>query len=578
TAANLPAGAYTVTITDANTCTATASATISQPAVLTTNATATAQTGNGLNNGTATAAPAGGTSSYSYAWSNSGNTAGITGLAPGAYTVTVTDSHSCTAVQTVTVNSFNCSLSSSITATNVICQGAANGTASLVLTGAALPVTYLWSNGAMTASISGLAPGNYTVSATDANGCPVTGNASITEPATLMVNATATAVTAANATDGTATAQPSGGTLPYTYLWSTGATTATITGLAAGTYTPTVTDANGCTSAQAVTVNAFNCTLLSSISTTNSSCPASADGSATAVLAGGSAPYSYTWSTGANTATAANLLAGVYTVTISDAASCITTASATVISVDTIAPVLSCPGGIFLCGADIVAYPPPVASDNCTLTAAPILMSGQASGTAFDDGVTTQVFSITDASGNAATCSFAVTVFPVPDILIDSTKNDSGNNGVGSIAVSAVGGVGPYIFVWKKDGVFFSNDEDLTGLLAGIYTLTMSDVHGCQVNLAPITIDNIVGITSLYLQPSVQVWPNPANTGIWVKTANLTVFSVTILSAQGQLVQNIRAAEWNDFIAVEGLANGIYYLKIVDARGKTWVVKWIKAE
>ena len=578
TAANLSAGVYTVTITDANTCTGTASVTISQPAVLAANASATSQMANGVNNGTATAAPTGGTAPYGYLWSNGGVTATITGLAPGAYTVTVTDSHACTAIQTVTVNSFNCNLVATVTASNVTCNGAMNGAATVTLTGGTQPITYLWSNGAVTASISGLTPGNYTVSITDASGCPAAGSVSITEPAVLAANATATAVTGSNTNDGTATAQPTGGTAPYTYLWNTGATTALITGLAPGAYSPTVTDAHGCTASQTVTVNGFNCTLATNTLVTSSTCPESANGSATAVTSGGSAPFTFLWSNGAATATAGNLSAGVYTVTVHDAASCVSTASATVISLDTIAPALSCPGSIFLCGADIVTYPAPVASDNCALTTMPVLISGQASGSAFNDGVTTQVFSVTDASGNTSTCSFSVTVFPTPDIIIDSTHQDVGDGGIGSISVSGIGGTGPYTFIWKRDGVFFSNNEDLTGLQAGVYTLTMSDINGCQVTLSPITIDNIVGLHDPFLQPSIRIWPNPANAGIWLKSNNLEVLSAGILSTQGQLVQTIATTNLQDFIAIDALPTGIYYLKIVDTTGKTWIAKLVKAE
>ena len=578
TANNLSAGTYTVTITDGNNCTATASATISQPAVLAANASATAQTANGVNNGTATAAPSGGTSPYVYLWSNGGATAAITGLAPGNYTVTITDAQGCTAVQTVTVNSFNCNLSATVTATNVSCNGAANGSAAVTLTGGTQPITYLWSNGAVTASISGLAVGNYTVSITDASGCPAVGSASITEPVALAANATATAVTAVNLNDGTATAQPTGGSLPYTYLWNTGATTATITALAPGSYTPTITDANGCTATQTVTVNAFNCALVTSVVTTSATCTESANGSATVVVSGGSAPYTFLWSSGDLLPTAGNLIPGLYTVTVGDGAGCVSTASTTVMALDTVSPTLACPGSIFLCGANIVTYPAPTATDNCNLNGAiPVLVSGQASGTAFDDGVTTQVFSVTDGGNNTATCSFTVTVFPVPDVLIDSVHNDLGNSGTGSISITAVGGVGPFIFIWKKDGVFFSNNEDLTGLQAGTYTLTMSDTNGCEVVLAPITVDNIVAAGEPLLQPSVRVWPNPAQTGIWLKMHDLQAFSAEILNAQGQLVQTLVPADLQEMIAVDALPQGIYYLKIVDVAGKTRVAAWVKS-
>ncbi|MCY7327800.1 MAG: T9SS type A sorting domain-containing protein, partial [Saprospiraceae bacterium] len=430
-----------------------------------------------------------------------------------------------------------------------------------------------------TASITGLIPGNYTVSITDANGCPVVGGASITEPAILQANAAATAVTGVNANDGQAIAQPTGGTSPYTYAWSTGSSVNAVNGLIPGNYIVTVTDANNCTAVQTVTVNAFNCALVTSVTTTYATCPENTDGSATILVGGGTAPYAYTWSSGDSVVTATGLAAGTYTVSVTDAAGCSITATATIIVLDIIAPTLACPGNIFLCGADLVNYTLPVISDNCNLNASvPTLVSGQASGTAFDDGVTTQVFSAADAAGNTATCSFTITIFPIPDILVDSVQNDLGSSSSGRIYVTAVGGVGPYVFIWEKDGVFFSNEEDLTGLQTGNYRLVITDANGCGGALAPVFIDNIVGTANPLAQISIRVWPNPAQTGIWVKMNDLTVFSAEMLNAQGRLVQTITPADLADFLSVEYLPNGVYYLKIVDSMGKTRVAKWIKSE
>ena len=574
---NLPAGTYTVTVTDGNGCTATASVTINQPPVLVVTASATPQTAIGVNNGTASAVAAGGTGVYAYLWSNTATTPNITGLAPGTYTVKVTDANGCTAVKAVTVNSVTCNVLATVTATQVRCQGAADGSATVNLTGATAPVTYLWSNGMITAAINGLIAGNYQVSVTDGNGCSVVGSTSIMEPATLNANATATAVTAANLNDGQAIAQPTGGTAPYTYVWNTGAATPAISGLMPGNYTVTIVDANSCTVMQTIVVNAFNCALITSVSTTNATCLESANGSATVVVAGGSAPYAYVWSNGSSLATAANLLAGMYAVTVMDMAGCTSHAAATVTVADIVAPTLGCPGDISLCGANLVTYVLPVITDNCGLTGVfPTLVSGQASGSAFNDGVTTQVFSVIDAAGNTATCSFTITVFPLPDILVDSMHNDVGNGGLGSVGITATGGAGPYTFIWKKDGVFFSSAEDLTGLQAGTYLLAITDANGCEGALVSIIIDNIVG-TRNPLLASIRVWPNPAKTGIWVKMNDVDALSAEMWNMQGRLVQTIMPAELSDFIAVEDLPDGIYYLKIVDATGKTWVARWVKS-
>ncbi|HRI59957.1 MAG TPA: T9SS type A sorting domain-containing protein, partial [Saprospiraceae bacterium] len=579
TISNLPAGTYTVTIADSETCTATATATVTQPAVLLANASATGETSNGANDGTATAAPTGGTPAYSYLWSNNATTATIINLAPGNYTVTVTDVNGCTAVQTVTVNSFNCNISATIASTNITCNGANNGTASVSVSGATPPVSYTWSNGENTPSIDSLPAGSYAVSILDGNGCPATLSVSITEPPVLSANATATAETSLNANDGTATAQPAGGTSPYTYLWSNDSTTSTITGLAPGSYSVTVADANGCTSVQTVIVNSFNCAATANISTVNVSCPESSDGQATVTINGGTLPYEYTWSNGDSTATITNLSIGVYSVSVVDADGCFTTQTDTIISGDTQAPSISCPGDINLCGADVVAYSTPVVSDNCNLNGAqPLLISGLPSGSPFNDGVTTQVFKVTDASGNTATCSFNVTVNPLPDILVDGTTNDSSGLGVGTIHVTAVGGTGPYVFIWRKNGEFFSNEEDLDSLNAGSYSLLIIDSKGCQTQLAPITIGNTVATTEPGPAASIRLWPNPARNAFRLEMNNLQPASAQIYNPQGRLVQQLEPMDLTDEISVLQFPGGLYYLKVTTDDGRILVVKWIKAD
>ena len=579
TISNLPAGTYTVTVSDAENCTATATATVTQPGVLQANATATGETANGANDGTATAAPTGGTPAYTYLWSTNATTATIINLAPGNYTVTVTDENDCTTVQTVTVNSFNCALTATLSSNNVSCHGANDGMVTVNLTGAALPVIYDWSNGDTTQTISNLTPGTYSVSITDGNGCPASLTVSITEPPVLSANASATAETSQDANDGTASAQPAGGTPSYSYLWSNGDTTANITNLAPGSYTVTVTDNNECTVSQTVVVNSFNCAITANISSANVSCSGSADGQATVTLNGGALPFTYLWSNGDTTATISNLTVGTYSVTVTDANNCVALESVTIIVADTLAPTISCPVSIIICGADAVTYPPPVISDNCNLAGAqPVLISGLPSGSPFDDGVTTQLFQATDASGNTAQCSFNVTVNPLPDILLGQVFNDMNGNGVGSINITPVGGSAPYTFTWRKNGEFFSNEEDLDSLSAGIYQLLMTDSNGCQVMLAPVTIDNVVGTDEPETLPSIRLWPNPARDAFRLEMNGLQPLSAQIFTSQGRLVQQIEPSDWAGEINVAHLPGGIYYLKVTTTKGQVQALKWVKAD
>ncbi|MBI1227380.1 MAG: T9SS type A sorting domain-containing protein [Bacteroidetes bacterium] len=318
----LTVGNYTVVVTDGNGCTASQSVTISQPANLVPNATATPQTTFGVDDGTATANPSGGTSSYTYMWSNGETTQTITGLAPGNYTVVVTDSHGCTKQQTVTVSEVACAVTASIEQSDVSCFGAADGSATVTLLNANGTVTYAWSNGENTQTVTGLSGGTFDVSATDEAGCEVVTTVVIDEPQQLNSNATATNLTAFNADDGTASATPTGGSAPYTYAWNNGETTATITDLAPGMYTVVVTDANDCTKQQTVTVSPFNCSFSATITLGEISCNGATDGQATFSPTGGNAPFTYLWSTGETTATITGLGAGTVTGTVIDNDGC----------------------------------------------------------------------------------------------------------------------------------------------------------------------------------------------------------------------------------------------------------------
>ncbi|MCC6726742.1 MAG: T9SS type A sorting domain-containing protein [Saprospiraceae bacterium] len=330
TASSLSAGSYTVSVTDGEGCGQTKTVTITQPAELVPNASASAQSAPGVNNGSATANPQGGTGAYSYEWNNGATTQSITDLAPGNYTVVVTDANGCQKTQTVTVNVFGCAVVATMQGEDVSCNGNADGAASIALNFASMPQTFLWSNGAQTQSISGLAVGTYSVTAHDGNGCEVVATIDIDQPSPLSANATTTGVTAAGASDGTATANPTGGTGPFTYEWSTGASTQTITGLASANYTVSVTDANGCVAVQSVPVAPFGCAALATITSSNISCFGEADGQATVSLTGGLTPFVYAWSNDANTATVSGLAAGTYSVSISDAVGCPAVAEVTI--------------------------------------------------------------------------------------------------------------------------------------------------------------------------------------------------------------------------------------------------------
>ena len=233
----LAAGPYAYTVTDSQGCTGIGEFAVQQPAPVWT--TFTYQYACfGEDNGRAEIFANGGTPPYTYQWSNGATTAAIENLAPGMYFYTVTDSEGCTST-TGLVCIFRSFVEAAVTASSPDCSSDNDGSASLVVTNGVDPISYLWSNGATTASINNLAPGEYGYTVTDAGSCAVTGSVTIVAGAQVVASVTEQA-------GGNLQASGSGGTPPYTYLWSNGETTAVATNYTSGTYSVTVTDANGC--------------------------------------------------------------------------------------------------------------------------------------------------------------------------------------------------------------------------------------------------------------------------------------------------------------------------------------------
>ncbi len=244
---NVCAGTYTVTVTDGNGCTNTATSTVTQPAQINVSASSTNVTCFGANNGTLTANASGGSGSFTYSWSGGLGTGQTKSNVPaGTYTVTVTDGNGCTNTTTATVTQPN-QVNVSINHTNLNCFAICDGTLNASANGGTGSFNYTWSNGLGTGqNKTNVCPGTYTVTATDVNGCSNTATATITQPTQLTVTTTFNNPSCSTCCDGSATANPSGGTPNYSYSWSNGSTSQTAINLCNGTYTVTVTDANGC--------------------------------------------------------------------------------------------------------------------------------------------------------------------------------------------------------------------------------------------------------------------------------------------------------------------------------------------
>jgi hypothetical protein len=320
TITNLDEGTYSVTVTDAVGGTVSGSVDITSPGPLNPNAGATDETAVDANDGTAFAAAFGGTPPYSFLWSNGETTQNISGLAPGEYTITVTDAAGCTASETVYVNAFECGdIELNAFVEHPTCSGLCDGSIFLNPSGGTAPYEYVWSNGVASQDVDNLCAGTIIVIVTDAAGCVLTAEFELTDPPAIVVGATATDETGLGLNDGTATASPSGGTgTNYTYLWSNDSTTQVITNLFPGDYTVTVTDENGCTAQETVTVDIFSCSFLTQDVFSDISCYGLCDGGIAIFPIGGSGNFTFLWNTGDTTNELDSLCPGSYSVTVNE--------------------------------------------------------------------------------------------------------------------------------------------------------------------------------------------------------------------------------------------------------------------
>jgi len=321
--ASLPAGNYGVTVTDAAGCvfgtlvSDTGGAYIYDASPLSVPITNTVAS---CTNGTATVGTiTGGTSPYTYLWSNGSTSSSIGSLVMGPYNCTVTDAMGCTGTG-YTYVAQSITISAPVTPTPATCL-ASDGAVIAFGSGGVPPYTYLWSNGATTQSQTGLPAGSYNVTATDANGCFGSGygNVSASTPITVTYATTPSLCTSPT---GTATLTVSGGTTPYTINWyTTPPQTGTVaTALAAGTYGFHISDALGCIQTGSAAVPPID--VITATHTATSALCTTSTGGLHAYPSGGVSPYTYSWSTGATTASISSVPAGYYDVTITDANSC----------------------------------------------------------------------------------------------------------------------------------------------------------------------------------------------------------------------------------------------------------------
>lgn len=454
----------------------------------------------------------------------------------------------------------NVPLLTTSTSASASCFGSSNGSATVTVTTGTAPYTYSWApSGGTNAVESGLSAGTYTCTVTDANGCTNATTVVVTEPTGITASTMQTNILCNGGNNGDAMVMPSGGTPGYTYLWSSGGTAATESNLVAGTYTCTITDANGCTNQQTVTIT--EPTLLVTAAANNGNVCAGDTAMLVGTAMGGTMNYTYNWMPGNMSGSATSDVPATtttYTLLVTDANGC-TSTSTTTVTVNTL-PVVTL-------GSDF---------SSC----ASAMLDAQNAGNTFlwNDGSTTQMISVTlsgpyyvivtDANGCVGMDTVNVTINANP-VVVGSAAMNFVCTGEPTVQLfeSPAGGT------WTGAGVFGSTFEpDTAG--AGMHNLiyTYTDSLGCSgIDTVTINVDLCL-TTNEIADAGTAVFPNPTNGLFEITFANTAKDAVIeITDAQGRIVFTSREPVVNEGsrkqIDLSAEANGIYLLRVVTTSG-----------
>ncbi|MBI3501390.1 MAG: gliding motility-associated C-terminal domain-containing protein [Bacteroidetes bacterium] len=491
----------------------------STPTVTTTGASACAE-----NCVTLTANVSSGTPPYTYLWSGGlGTTSAVTACPSSTttYTVTITDANSSTATATATAT-INSNPTANISGSGTICSGSS---ATLTANGGG---NYSWNTNATTASIS-ISPTSttsYTVTVTNGNGCTATATATATISPQINITTSSTNSSCGTNT-GSATANASGGSGTFTYSWNTTPiqNTSTATGLSAGNYSVIVTDAQGCSSTQTVSVANSNGGTASLSASQNVSCFGGNNGSATVSMSGGSSPFTYLWNNGQTTSTANNLSAGNYSVVVTDANGCSSSVSVNITQPSALSATTSSTANISCLSPNGTASVA-AAGGSGSYT---YLWNPSAAATATATGLQAGNYSvtITDANGCTATQTVSVAGPTLPTISVSgNTLLCQGDQ----TTLTATGGV---VYSWSNGST--NNPLTVSPASSSTYSVVGADANGCtntstiSVTVSPPPTANITGNNTICSGNNTILTASGGGNYLW--NTNETTSSINISSA-----------------------------------------------
>lgn len=444
------------------------------------------------------------------------------------------------------------------TITEPACMGISNGSIVLSVTGGIAPYTFLWNTGSTEQNLTELIAGAYSVEVTDSKGCKGQASFTLANQSTIRTELAVTQPSCQEGTLGSISITPSGGTAPYMISWSNELEGSTIDQLVDGNYDVTITDASGCEYKRRIPIQTeigFDVTA----SATMTNCLNEAQGSIDLIVAGGTEPFTYSWSNGETSKDIDNLVYGSYTVIVTDGKGCQKTLSSTVLK-DNIS-----------IGYDAIIQPSCYGSNDGSIDIS--VSNGTEPYTySWSTGATTQ--DVDNLSGGKynlivsddAGCSIEKSInLPEPsEILIDYEIVQDACSGQQTILVTGAGGNSDYTIDWNEG----SSGNELTDVTPGTYTVTYTDGNQCSATkeiivedfnpqlscaIADLNSDVLCGTNSNTIESSV----TDADFYRWALTSSDDSWTITSASDQ----QNIQftsgsAGSTATFLLTLGYAGG----------------------
>ncbi len=478
----LESDTYLFTVKDRNDCISQGEVTLSDPIPITLDLDIQHETKMGHHDGTVAISITGGMPPFSINWSHGLNTLEVEDLAPGAYSITITDQNGCSTDTSLTISA-GCGLQTDISTMDILCHGDSTGNIGVTVDGGSAPYQFRWSHDALAsgAKVTNLSAGTYWVTIEDEDKCSHSIAVHLEQPQELSVTQKIQTETTRGAGDGSIELIVKGGIPPYKFLWASGLTTSGIEDLTAGIFQVTITDVQGCQFIDSFEVDAGKCALETMAVTQDIICQGDSTGQVTIGVEGGTEPLEYSWShnTSLTQSVATGLTLGAYSVTITDASGCQTVDS---FFVDE-------PSAISL----NVEINPVKFSDDASGSISLMISgglppynilwnTGEITASINQLGVGTYWVGIEDAGG----CSLRDT-FEVP-LQSCSIMGEIGTEGVscldgqdGKAYVKILAGNGPFTYRWSHD--FAISDSIADQLHSGIYSVTITDPSDCDLIL-----------------------------------------------------------------------------------------------